>query len=113
MTTDIHDHSNPSRSNSGGGYIRLPKPPKRCALTGLTRASLNTLILGDNPKVRSVVVKQPGTKRGVRLIHRQSLVDWIYAEMVRQEEERKNPGDASGGGKKSDRENEHDEKTRQ
>ncbi len=106
MDQNINDRDEVSRTNPGGldaQFLRLPKPPKRCALTGLTRASLNTLILGDNPKVRSVVVKQPGTKRGVRLIHRQSLVDWIYAEMVRQEEDRKSPANGSGEGNKRDR----------
>src|SRR5690606_36040472 len=106
MDRDITAHQRPlgDRSNDAKAeFLRLPVGRGRCPVTGLTRASLNTLILGDNPKVRSVVVKQPGTDRGVRLVHRASLLDFIYAEMVRQEEERKSPGDASGGGNNGDR----------
>lgn len=98
MEFDINKRGDPSGLNSvevGAEFIRLPQPPKRCPLTGLTRASLNKLILGDHPKVRSVVVKQPGTARGIRLIHRVSLLEFIYAEMARQEEEREKGAERS------------------
>lgn len=65
-------------------FIRLPKPGERCPLTGLTRGSLNDLILGSNPPVKSLVLKQDGASRGIRLIHRQSLIDWLYQLMGEQ-----------------------------
>lgn len=73
-----------TNSNHHPEFIRLPKPGERCPLTGLTRGSLNDLILGSNPPVKSLVLKQDGASRGIRLIHRQSLIDWLYQVMGEQ-----------------------------
>jgi hypothetical protein len=46
---------------------RLPKAGQR--LAGLSRASLNSCVLGDNPPVESRLFKSsPKSKRGIRLI---------------------------------------------
>ena len=65
-------------------FIRLPKPGERCAWTGLSRGSLNDLILGPDPKVKSLVLARPGAKRGVRLISLCSLLDYLERLMADQ-----------------------------
>lgn len=46
---------------------RLPKAGQRIA--GLTRSSINQLVLGDSPAVESRLFKSsPKSKRGIRLI---------------------------------------------
>lgn len=66
-------------------FIRLPLTGKRCSWSNLTRASLNKLILGPAPKVKSLTLRDPGAKRGVRLIHLESLLAYLHAEMNEQE----------------------------
>lgn len=63
-------------------WLRLPQSGKRCPVSGLSRATLNRLILpsaanGHCPPVHSVVLKQRWAVRGIRMIHRQSLLDHI------------------------------------
>lgn len=63
-------------------FIRLPHPGSRCPHTGLSRSSLNDLILpckanGFKPPVRSVVQKKKYAVRGIRLIHFESLIDHL------------------------------------
>ena len=67
-------------------FIRLPKPGQQCLYTGHTRSYLNTLILptdanGHAPPVKSVCLRPAGAARGVRLIHYQSLLDYLYSRM--------------------------------
>lgn len=73
-----------SEANSLPEFIRLPKAGYRCAWTGLSRGSINDLILGPDAPVQSVLVKQPGASRGVRLVHLGSLLDFLYAQMEAQ-----------------------------
>jgi hypothetical protein len=56
-------------------YVRLPRPGQRDSLTGLTRTAIFGLLKAG--KVRSVSLRQPGTKRGIRLIDAGSLVSAI------------------------------------
>jgi hypothetical protein len=65
-------------------FIRLPKTGHRCRWTGLSRTVINELILGSRPRVKSVVLRKRGAIRGVRLIHLESLLAHLHAEMVRQ-----------------------------
>jgi len=68
-------NSSPAREGKHlPAYVRLPKPKERCAWTGLSRTTLNELILGPDAPVKSVVVRREGASRGVRLI---SLVDLL------------------------------------
>jgi hypothetical protein len=65
-------------------FIRLPKSPGRCAWTGLSRASLNELVLGPGAKVESVVLRRKGASRGIRLIHLDSLLTFLHGAMAQQ-----------------------------
>ena len=67
-------------------FIRLPLNGP-CPWTGLTRSKLNELILPCRnnqfrPPVRSVSLAPPGTKKGVRLIYLQSLLDYLHRHSV-------------------------------
>jgi hypothetical protein len=73
-------------------FIRLPKNGQRCHHTGLSRASINELILGTSAPVKSVYLRKPGTARGIRLVHLPSLLAHLHREMARQLEENSNGG---------------------
>ncbi len=53
-------------------FIRYPRPGGRDPLTGLSRTQLFLFV--KSGIVRSVAIKQPGCKRGVRLIDVPSLL---------------------------------------
>jgi hypothetical protein len=66
-------------------YIRLPKGKERDPHTGLSRSTLDRLVRPQpcnefRPLVESRVVNvrgNPATKRGIRLIRLQSLLDYL------------------------------------
>lgn len=63
-------------------WIRLPAPGHRCRHTGLSRSSLNELVLPAatndwKPPVKSVVLRKRGAIRGIRLIGYDSLMDYL------------------------------------
>ena len=63
-------------------WIRLPKANGRCEYTGLSRSKLYTMVgacraNGFRPPVRSVVLRQRGQIRGVRLISYDSLMTYL------------------------------------
>ncbi|HEY5298632.1 MAG TPA: hypothetical protein VIK59_11995 [Verrucomicrobiae bacterium] len=58
-------------------FCRLPRPKTRCPLTGLSRTSLVELI--DAGKVRAVRLRKKGAARGVTLVNRQSLLDFLHS----------------------------------
>lgn len=65
-------------------WVRLPRAGEKCPHSNLSRSTLNNLILPckankNRPPVRSSVVRQRGATRGVRLIHRESLLEYIAA----------------------------------
>lgn len=66
-------------------FIRLPKPGERCSWTGLSRGSLNDLILGEDAPVRSAVIRQPGASKGIRILHLDSLLSHLHQLMEEQE----------------------------
>lgn len=66
-------------------FIRLPKTGTLCPLSGLTRSKMNELVLpcpqnDHKPPVRSVVLRQRGAVKGVRLIVFKSLMDFLHAQ---------------------------------
>ena len=74
---DTHNRMEPE-------FLRLPKPATLCPYSGLTRSSMNNLVLPGpwnnfSPPVRSVVLRQRGNVRGVRLIVYRSLMDFLHA----------------------------------
>lgn len=56
-------------------YIRLPKPPGRCPLTGLCRSTLVQML--DDRLIRGVTIRRKGAMRGIRLVLKQSLLDYL------------------------------------
>lgn len=84
----------PSPPSSTVEFLRLPPPGSRCQVTGLSRASLNALILpssenGYCPPVKSFSLKRKGSRRGIRLIDFESLSAFIrsHEESPRAEQE--------------------------
>ena len=65
----------PVSTTSAPELLRLPRAGER--LYGLSRASVNTLILGNDPAVKSFVVRQRGKQRGIRLIVASSLMQYL------------------------------------
>ena len=63
-------------------YIRAPRTGN-CPHTGLSRSKLYELISGDNPPVRSISLKRGDQQRATRLIHFQSLLDYIESFEVK------------------------------
>jgi len=70
-------------------FLRLPKPGDLCPHTGLSRSTINDLILPTprnnfKPPVRSFCLRQKGAKTGIRLVDFQSLRAYIlkHAEPV-------------------------------
>lgn len=59
-------------------FVRIPKNGARCPVSGLSRSSMIGLISGSSPPVRSVVLRQQGATRGIRLVNTQSLVSYLH-----------------------------------
>ena len=65
-------------------FVRLPRAGELEPHTGLGRSFLNTLILpcaanNFHPVVRSISLRRPGHKFGVRLIDYPDLIRWIQS----------------------------------
>jgi hypothetical protein len=63
-------------------FIRLPRAKTRCSYTGLSRTSLNELVVpcaanDFAPPVRSYVKKKRGAARGIRLVDLGSLLSYL------------------------------------
>ena len=70
-------------------WLRLPKPGRRCQLTGLSRTTLNELTIPGTandyrPPVKSVLLKKRGAVRGIRLISYDSLMGFLDTEAEKQ-----------------------------
>jgi hypothetical protein len=66
-------------------FIRLPKTGTLCPFSGLTRSKMNELVLpcpqnDHKPPVKSVVLRQKGAIKGVRLIVFKSLMDYLHGQ---------------------------------
>jgi hypothetical protein len=62
-------------TTSDSEWVRLPKPGALCPLTGLSRTSLYSLC--QQGEIKSIVLRSPGAKRGIRLIKRESLLAYV------------------------------------
>jgi len=65
-------------------WLRLPAPGHRCPFTGLSRSTLNELIISGpandgHPPVKSVVLRRRGALRGIRLINYDSLMAYLMS----------------------------------
>lgn len=96
-------------------WIRLPQPGAREFVSGLSRSTLNELILPSaandyRPPVKSIVLKKRGATRGIRLIHAESLLLFLnsLAEQSRLENDERaeetgvRPEDEDPGAQQSD-----------
>jgi len=81
LTTDRISSSEGTESHRYPEFLRLPKVGERCPVSGLCRSSLNALILGPNPPVKSVVLRKRCAVRGVRLIVTSSLLGYLYSHI--------------------------------
>ena len=60
-------------------FVRLPAPGAHCPHTGLMRDTICRLVKGGH--VKSVSLREPGTKRGARLIEYASLIGYLRSQM--------------------------------
>ena len=82
IAMEIHSFKKSSKQGAQPEFIRLPKQRMHCPYTGLSRTTLNELILpmkcnSYKPPVKSISFKHNGNKRGIRLINFSSLLDHI------------------------------------
>ncbi len=75
----------PAETLAEAEWLRLPPPRGRDRLTGLSRTSL--LELGERGAIRLVRVRKPGALRGIVLVNRRSLLDYIESLTVEGEKE--------------------------
>lgn len=62
--------------------IRLPVPGAACPYTGPKRSKMNELLLpcranNHRPPVKSICLRRPGQKTGVRLVDYASLLNYL------------------------------------
>jgi len=57
-------------------YLRLPRAKERCPVSQLSRTTLCELIAEG--KVKAVKLRKRGALRGITLINRQSLLDYLH-----------------------------------
>lgn len=62
-------------NSSTAEWVRLPSTRARCRLCGLSRTTLNEAV--ERGDIRAITIRQAGAIRGIKLIHRQSLLDWL------------------------------------
>jgi hypothetical protein len=80
-TTDPIRAADNSHHNPGlhVEFVRLPKPGTSCVVTGLSRSGMWDLVA--NGHVKSVCLRKPGAAKGTRLVHLQSLLDYLHANV--------------------------------
>jgi hypothetical protein len=66
-------------------WLRLPKDQEKCPVSGLSRSSLNEILNETDPVtgeklVESLVKVKEGAKRGIKLINRRSLLEYLARE---------------------------------
>jgi hypothetical protein len=82
-TTTQHPHlAGPRAVFDSSVWLRLCRPGERCPVSGLSRSTLAELVRpcernGYRPPVESRLLKRKGAARGVLLISKQSLLDYI------------------------------------
>lgn len=64
------------------GWIRLPAEGEKCPVTGLYRTALSEILEERNPAtgekcVLSIIQRKDGASRGIRMINKQSLLDFL------------------------------------
>ena len=76
MTTRTSNNRNAHEAvNNAPEWIRLPRPGEVEPRTSLSRGVLSRL--AAEGKVMSLTTREPGKKRGCRLIHLESLLSYL------------------------------------
>jgi hypothetical protein len=58
-------------------WLRLPRPGDTDPITSLPRSSMWELVQRSDGKIRTVSLRKAGATKGTRLIHLQSLLDYL------------------------------------
>lgn len=58
-------------------FIRLPEEGEKCPVTGLSRSRVVSLLEEAGGKINARVLRKRGATRGITLIDRRSLVEYI------------------------------------
>jgi hypothetical protein len=66
-------------------WLRLPRTGEACPFSGLRRSRLNELILpcpanDYRPPVKSIVLRQRGKVKGIRLVSYDSLMSYLHRQ---------------------------------
>jgi hypothetical protein len=61
-------------------FVRLPRPKTRCAITGLSRSSLDDLVAAE--KIHVVKLRKRGAARGITLISVAEKDDYLADVLV-------------------------------
>ena len=85
-------------------WVRLPAPGGRCEWSGLSRTSINALILPSRenkfrPPVLSASLRKPGQRKAARLINLASLLSYLREQTTNASGVEKNAGKATKKGK--------------
>ncbi len=88
ITPSVGDRLSTIESQTPASYpkfIRLPRTGTREPFTGLSRSTLNRLILpiagnGYKPPVKSICLRKQGATRGTRLILLDSLLAYLHGQ---------------------------------
>lgn len=64
-------------SISESEFLRLPKPGTRCPFCSLSRTTICELI--ERKEIRALRLRRPGASRGVVLIVKSSLAEYLHA----------------------------------
>lgn len=75
MTTRTSSNKNAPGAINAPEWIRLPRPGEVEPRTSLSRGVLSRL--AAEGKVKSLTTREPGKKRGCRLIHLESLLSYL------------------------------------
>jgi hypothetical protein len=72
-------------------WLRLPLPGARCPPTGLSRTTL--LELGDRGLITLKRIRKPGAARGIVIIHKNSLLDYLSGLESENDRQRSQPNE--------------------
>jgi hypothetical protein len=75
--------SQPTPAQAMPEFVRLPRTGTKEFYTDLNRSAINSVILptaqnGNKPPVKSVCLRNPGSARGIRLVHLASLLNYVH-----------------------------------
>lgn len=69
----------PANSCNKPEFLRLPKSGTLCPWTGLSRSKMWQVIQSSNGKIKTVCLRRKGAVKGARLIHFDSLMNYLHS----------------------------------